>query len=182
MRHTKWGSGECAWRSLCSTVVRTCFFYFVADLILIYFVSFKWWGAYCRLHIQCFSAHTADPRRVLQWLLTSLSVKAGVLPLSCKALRVSPHLRVHATLATLHLWYFLNMPTSLLSQGLCTGHTLCLEGASFKYQPGSPCHLLPVFQMSPFQWGLSWPSCFKLYPPFLAYILTLLFLYSTIPS
>lgn len=41
-----------------SKIVRTSFFYFVADVILIYFVSLKWWGAYCwgmasQKHIVC---------------------------------------------------------------------------------------------------------------------------------
>lgn len=43
---------------MCSTVVRTHFFCFVADVIRIYLVSFEWWGAYCKgmasqKHIMC---------------------------------------------------------------------------------------------------------------------------------
>ena len=98
--------------------------------------------------------------RALQWLLTSLRVKAEVLPLSRQAL-TSPH-----ACCSSHSWCLL-FPKPNLAPVSGPLHLLSpLPAVLLQVSTWLTRHLLPgSAQVPPSQQSLPWPSCFKWHPP-----------------
>lgn len=60
-------------------------------------------------------------------------------------------------------WCFSNDTAIFLPQGLCSCYSCCPESSFHWYLPGLVSHLMQVLiQISPSQWGSSWPCYWKL--------------------